>query len=65
MKLEAEPLLTVAEAAVMLNVGRTLLYKLMYRGDLPYVRIGRTRRVHMKDLIDLISRSRIGGRYVA
>lgn len=55
-----EPLMTVGQAAAMLHVGRTLLYRLMEKGDLDYVKLGRTRRIHPSDLKRLISDHRIG-----
>jgi len=38
-------LLTVEEAAEQLGIGRTLLYKLIARGEIESIRIGRLRRV--------------------
>lgn len=41
----ARMLLTVEEAAEQLGIGRTLLYKLITRGEIESIRIGRLRRV--------------------
>ena len=56
----AESLLTVLEAAQRLGVGRTLIYTLMERGELPFVKIGRTRRLRPAHIEALIARNTIG-----
>ena len=43
-------LLTVVEAAEHLRVSRSKLYELLAAGELPSVRIGRTRRIAMSAL---------------
>jgi excisionase family DNA binding protein len=55
-----ETLLTVIQAAERLGVGRTLVYTLMERGELPFVKIGRTRRLRPIHLDELIRRNTIG-----
>lgn len=55
-----DALLTVLEAAERLGVGRTLLYSLMEKGELPFVKVGRTRRLRPSDLDALIRRNTIG-----
>jgi excisionase family DNA binding protein len=56
-----EPLLiTVKEAARRLSVGRTLLYDLMGRGVLGYVKVGGTRRLRIGDLEKLIANNYVG-----
>src|SRR5450755_3188146 len=42
--------LTPAQAAKMLRLSRTHLYKLMDAGVLPFVRVGRDRRLNTADL---------------
>lgn len=39
------PLLTIAEAAVALKIGKTKLYELFAAGDLRWVQVGAHRRV--------------------
>lgn len=46
----AELLLTVAEAAARLGIGRTLMYELIGTGAIPSVRVGRLRRIRAADL---------------
>jgi excisionase family DNA binding protein len=46
-------LMTVAEAAEFLSLGRTTLYGLMDAGRLPYVKIGRARRIPRAALVRL------------
>ncbi len=42
----AEPLLcTVKEAVVLLRLGRSTVYELMATGALPFVKVGRARRI--------------------
>jgi excisionase family DNA binding protein len=43
-------LLTVHEAAEQLGVGRSFLYGVIQRGDLPTVKLGRARRVPAAEL---------------
>lgn len=58
-------LLSLDEAMDVLGIGRTLLYKQMSNGELPWVQIGSTRHIRRVDLIDFIERNRKGGRRVA
>ncbi|ABW15648.1 DNA binding domain, excisionase family [Parafrankia sp. EAN1pec] len=51
-------LLTPAEAAELLGVGRTTIYELMNSGDIPSVRIGRARRIPSVDLVAFVDRLR-------
>ena len=57
---EFRPLLSVSEASKKLNVGRTLLYDLMAKGALPYVRVGRTRRIMRSTVETFLDRHLIG-----
>ncbi len=53
-------LVTVPQAAERLALSRSKVYLMMDRGDLPYVVIGRSRRIAMADLADFIARHRVG-----
>lgn len=45
--------MTLSEAIAFLRLSRSTLYALMDGGDLAYVRIGRTRRIPKRALVDL------------
>lgn len=47
-------LLTVAEAAVRLGCGRSFLYKLLMRGEISSVTLGRSRRIPVAALEEFI-----------
>ena len=46
-----EILLKATDVANILNISRSMAYKLMQDGDLPTVHIGNARRVRYKDLL--------------
>jgi len=48
----AEGLQRISEAARFLSVSRSLIYRLINSGVLPTVRIGRSRRLPIKAVID-------------
>lgn len=45
-----ELFLSVEEVASRLNIGRTLAYQLVMRGDIPSAKFGKLRRVHVAEL---------------
>ncbi|HUF53303.1 MAG TPA: helix-turn-helix domain-containing protein [Dehalococcoidia bacterium] len=49
-------LLTVPEAAERLGVGRSFLYGIIQRGDLPSIKLGRARRVSLTALESFVAR---------
>jgi excisionase family DNA binding protein len=53
-------LATVAEVARHLAVSRSKVYQLMESNQLPYVKLGRCRRVHWVDVHTLLTANRIG-----
>lgn len=57
-------LMTIAEAAAFLRVGRSTLYQLMDRGELPHVKIGSARRIPKRALIALAA-SNLRGEFSA
>ena len=53
---DAVRLLTIAQACETLNVSRMTLYRLMESGDLRRVKIGRSVRIRVEDVLELIER---------
>ncbi len=51
-------LITVEDAAERLSICRTKLYELIARGELPTIKIGRSRRVWMEDLRTFVAQRR-------
>jgi excisionase family DNA binding protein len=47
----------IAEAVTFLGLSRSKLYELMDCGDLPYVRLGRSRRIPRRALVELAARN--------
>ena len=54
-------LMKVAAAAAFLSLSRATLYTLMDRGELPFVKIGRSRRIPRRALVELAARELRGG----
>ncbi len=50
VKPTARALFTVKAAAEYLSFGRSTVYELMASGDLPYVKVGRSRRIRLVEL---------------
>lgn len=59
--MSTELLVTVDEAAKRLGMGRSFLYQLIRRGELPSVRIGGLRRVAAADIEGFVERVREQG----
>jgi excisionase family DNA binding protein len=53
-------LLTVAEAAELLGIGRSHAYAFVMKGELPSVKLGKSRRVSAADLDAFVARLRSG-----
>ncbi len=54
-------LMKVAAAAAFLSHSRATLYTLMDRGELPFVKIGRSRRIPKRAVVELAARGLRGG----
>ena len=54
-------LLTVREAAEFLSISRSKLYEMMDNGELPFVKLGRSRRVPRRAVVELAARELRGG----
>ncbi len=59
--LVADGLVSVREAALFLSVSRSKLYELMDNGELKFVKLGRSRRIPRRALIDLAASGLQGG----
>lgn len=59
--LAVSQLLTVPEAARRLGLSRAKLYQLMESGELVYVKFGRSRRIPLTGLAELVARNLRGG----
>ena len=53
-------MLTVLQAAEVLNLGRSTVYGLIDSGELESIRIGRLRRIPMEAITDYVARKRSG-----
>lgn len=51
-------LITVTEAAERLGLSRSKMYELLAAGEMPSVRIGRTRRIDTEDLVAFVEQHR-------
>jgi excisionase family DNA binding protein len=49
-------LVTVAEAALIMQVSRALLYQKVMSGEIPSIKIGRARRIPMAAIDEFIAR---------
>ncbi len=54
-------LMTVAEAARFLRLSRSTLYAIMDRGELRFAKIGRSRRIPKRAVVELAARDLRGG----
>lgn len=52
-------LVTVKAAAKMLSLGESTVYAMIASGDLPYVAVGRAKRIALSDIDAWIARSRV------
>ena len=52
-------LVTVKAAAKILSLGESTVYAMVASGDLPYVAVGRAKRIAMSDIEAWIARNRV------
>ena len=57
----ADGLMTVQEAAEFLRLSRSSLYTMMDSGELAFVKLGRSRRIPKRALVELAARELRGG----
>lgn len=55
-RLVSDGLLTVARASQFYGLSRSSIYLLMEHGQLPYVKLGKARRIPLRALIELAAR---------
>ncbi len=48
-------LLTISEAAYRLGMGRSFVYELVMRGEIPSIRLGRARRIPLASLEQFVA----------
>jgi excisionase family DNA binding protein len=60
--LVADGLDTIKDAAAFLKVSVAQIYRLMAAGELPFSKIGRSRRIPRRALVELAARNLIGRR---
>jgi excisionase family DNA binding protein len=53
-------LLRVPEAARLLGLSRSMLYQLMDKGEMPYVKFGKARRINRQCLLEYVRRNVTG-----
>lgn len=59
--LVSDGLLSVPDAAKFLSISRSAVYQLMQSGRLPYVHLGRSRRIPKRSLVSLAASNLQGG----
>lgn len=57
---DTTPLHPVQEVARFLSLSRAKIYQLMTAGELPYVKLGKSRRVRWGDVLKLVDRNTHG-----
>ena len=60
LPVDATGLRPVRAVAEFLAISRSKVYQLMEVGDLPYVKLGKSRRVRWADVLALVDRNTIG-----
>jgi excisionase family DNA binding protein len=61
LEIERPVLCRVSEAAAYLTLSRSSIYGLMDAGRLPYVKLGRSRRIKWADVLNLVEQHTVGG----
>lgn len=61
-QISSHALLTPGEVCERLCVSTPTLYRLMENGELPYIKIGRCRRIRREDVEALIQRNTVGAK---
>ena len=64
-RLVADGLMRIPDVARFLGLSRAAVYQLMDRGELPWARFGRARRVPRRAVVELAARCLRGGSHVS
>ena len=56
---DIKPVMTLKEARIILNLGRSKMSELVKKGIIPAVKIGRCYRIRREDLIEFLDNSMI------
>ena len=59
--LVSQGVVTVKQAATFLQISRATVYALMGQGELPFLKIGRARRIPHRALVEFAARGVVGG----
>ncbi len=57
----ASGLLTVDRSSELCSMSRSFLYSQMDKGNLPYIKLGRSRRIAVSDLEEFVASRKTGG----
>jgi excisionase family DNA binding protein len=61
LALVADGLLTIAETGAFLKLSRASVYNLMDRGQLPFIKVGRARRIPKRAVVQFAAQALEGG----
>lgn len=64
-RLVTDGLMRVSEVGRFLGLSRSSVYQLMNRGELPWAKLGRARRVPRRAVVELAARCLRGGSHVS
>ena len=59
MEMPPDRLCPIGEVARYLSLSRSKVYQMMDAGELPYVKLGKSRRVRWQDVLQLVTRNTV------
>lgn len=62
LTLVADGLVRVSEACKILSIGKSKLYELMTKGDVPFVQLGSARRIPRRAVMELMAKRLVDSR---
>jgi len=63
LELPSDRLCPVGQVARYLSLSRSKVYQMMDAGELPYVKLGKSRRVRWEDVLQLVARNTVARGY--